>query len=446
MKIIFLGTLLLSLSFSTPLRSQNIGINTNTPQATLDVRGNQRFGGSAKYITFDSISGRVGFAPSLGDKISLWSNSTNSYGFGIQGSLLQVHTDIAAADIAFGHGSSTSFNETMRITGAGNLGIGILAPYAPLTFNNNLGEKISLYGSQGSTYGFAVQGGLLQIHSSNIGSDIGLGSGTSTSFSEVMRIKGAGYVGIGTTSTRGKLSIESSDGASFPQLHIQQTATTDYARVRLTNGNSATNGRYWDIGSYIDPFNAQIDRLSFFNPAGGEALSLTGDGFANITKLAAAGNPGQPGQILQSGGVSGSLSWRDVNQNFLFQQASAAITLTSGAQSIPGIDAQNFVVVNPTQLLLTFSAEFSRGLFSPAQYPVITASIYRSSTFLRTVHLHGLLISNLVSSETITLSASIIIPNPTGGVYSIECNTSKLNSDGVSTLRHAQLFVQSIAN
>lgn len=63
----------------------------------------------------------LSFAPVGGDKISLWSNSTNSYGFGIQSSLLQIHTDIAAADIAFGYGSSTAFTETMRIKGNGAL-------------------------------------------------------------------------------------------------------------------------------------------------------------------------------------------------------------------------------------------------------------------------------------------------------------------------------------
>jgi len=44
---------------STPLQAQNVGINTNTPQATLDVRGNPRFGGLSSFITYDSITGRI---------------------------------------------------------------------------------------------------------------------------------------------------------------------------------------------------------------------------------------------------------------------------------------------------------------------------------------------------------------------------------------------------
>ena len=61
----------------------------------------------------------LSFATAFGDKISLWSNSANSYGFGIQSGLLQIHTDVAASDIAFGYGSSNSFTQRMRIINNG---------------------------------------------------------------------------------------------------------------------------------------------------------------------------------------------------------------------------------------------------------------------------------------------------------------------------------------
>jgi hypothetical protein len=78
------------------------------------------------------------FASGIGDKISLFESPVGHYGFGIQGALLQIHTDNTAGDIAFGSGSSFAFNETMRIRGGGNVGIGTKVPSAKLTVAGNI--------------------------------------------------------------------------------------------------------------------------------------------------------------------------------------------------------------------------------------------------------------------------------------------------------------------
>ena len=50
---------LIFLVFTINAAAQNVGIGTNTPQATLDVKGNQRIGGTANYMTFDSASAKI---------------------------------------------------------------------------------------------------------------------------------------------------------------------------------------------------------------------------------------------------------------------------------------------------------------------------------------------------------------------------------------------------
>jgi hypothetical protein len=77
----------------------NIGIGTTTPGYPLN------------------------FANAIGDKISLYGNTSSHYGFGIQAGLLQIHTDIAASNIVFGYGSSASFNERARIVNSGTDGM-----------------------------------------------------------------------------------------------------------------------------------------------------------------------------------------------------------------------------------------------------------------------------------------------------------------------------------
>lgn len=102
--------------------------------------------------------------------------------------------------------------ERMRILSGGNIGIGNTTPVAPLSFGNSIGEKITLYGQSASgNYGMGVQGNLLLLHSDFSGSDIAFGYGSATNFSEVMRVKGDGNIGIGTTAPGAKVDIRVSN-------------------------------------------------------------------------------------------------------------------------------------------------------------------------------------------------------------------------------------------
>jgi len=70
----------------------------------------------------------LSFGSFTGKKISFFGDGEPYYGIGIQGYLMQIHTDLPGSDIAFGHGSTDLFNETMRIKGTGNVGIGTSSP------------------------------------------------------------------------------------------------------------------------------------------------------------------------------------------------------------------------------------------------------------------------------------------------------------------------------
>ena len=125
----------------TILRNGKTGIGTTLPDNILTVKGNTNITDSLSIGTTTAanrlsvngnanITGNLGigitnagyplnFPATTGDKISLYGSSGNHYGFGIQGGLMQMYTDAAAANIAFGYGSSSSFNERVRIFNSG---------------------------------------------------------------------------------------------------------------------------------------------------------------------------------------------------------------------------------------------------------------------------------------------------------------------------------------
>ena len=130
----------------------NVGIGTTTPGFPLN------------------------FASTPGNKISLYGNTGNHYGFGVQAGLLQIHSDAATADIVFGYGGSTSLTENMRIKGNGNVGIGNSNPNRPLSFPATLGEKILLYPGVAGEVGIGVYGNELRLHADNANAKISFGT------------------------------------------------------------------------------------------------------------------------------------------------------------------------------------------------------------------------------------------------------------------------------
>ncbi len=167
---------------SSVWRNRNVGIGESNPGFPLN------FGTG------------IGF----GDMISLWGNSGACYGFGMQGALLQIHSDSTSSDVAIGSGSSASFTETMRIKGNGNVGIGNSNPAAKLDVNGvgrfgydaaKIGAvDVGFYGDSGNIALRAPVGGSTFFQSAN---------GANT----WMFITNGGNVGVNTTNPDVKFSV-----------------------------------------------------------------------------------------------------------------------------------------------------------------------------------------------------------------------------------------------
>lgn len=319
-------------------------------------------------FVYDAVNSRVGigtndpgfplnFPNSTGDKISLFGNSGAHYGFGVQNALLQIHTSAIGEDIAFGYGSSISFSERMRIKGNGNVGIGTTTPSNKLSVNGNAdfsgnvgigmdnpgfllnfpalpGDKLSLYGNTGVHYGFGIQSGLLQIHTDLSASDIAFGYGSSASFTERMRIKGNGNVGIGTNAPNAALQL-----GNFPNNR----------RIVLWETNNNDN-EYYGFGINSGTLRYQVnstfsDHVFYAGTsatASSELLRIKGNG-----ALALNGNAGQAGQVLMSNGITTAAAW--VNPGTIIKTGYSGVTSDIQLPANAGVDltASQYTITLP---------------------------------------------------------------------------------------------------
>jgi hypothetical protein len=250
----------------------NIRNNLSTPVMFMTTNGNVGIGATPGFP--------LNFANSLGDKISLYGNTGNHFGFGIQGSLLQIYADIPASDIAFGYGQSSSLTELMRIKGTGSVGIGTASPGSKLHVSDSgfPSARIDSSSTAGTwlALGNSSTGGRYwQLISTGSGNGGGAGkmlvtSGTSAGFTDVtpMTFQSDGKVGISTLSPGRLLQI----GTGVNQAD---------AMIRLNCGNG-TAGRSWDIGVPYGGGNVNGTNYSF----------VIEDSTVNVTRLMVDWNTG----------------------------------------------------------------------------------------------------------------------------------------------------------
>ncbi len=141
-----------------------VGIGTSAPLFELDVAGTIRGSNEIKTVTLTS------------------DNAT-----------------ITNANITSGVFNSGTFSNTYTY----NAGVN-----GQLAFSNALDSKIAFYGyGTANQYGIGLQSGLLQLYTDAPAADIAFGYGSSSSFTERMRIKGNGNVGIGINNPSNPLSF-----------------------------------------------------------------------------------------------------------------------------------------------------------------------------------------------------------------------------------------------
>lgn len=278
---VFSGTMSL-VNYGTGLKDQNVGAtnsimtilanghigigNSNPALAGLTVdrkagAANAIFGSNTTGVSIESSFPGVGFNTyfSAGRRVI-------NTGFGALANLdpgtgrFAISTSSASVS---GQTSPITLTERLSILPNGFIGIeGNTAPTTALSFGSVLGKKVSLYHGASGDAGFGVFGNELRIHSDYNNADITFGyDNYNNGFTENLRLKANGNVGIGTPSPSSKLdvngSFRSTGKAVFDnviQIKGGSPASGDVLKAMDANGNAA-----WESSNQNTGFLAAIN-------------------------------------------------------------------------------------------------------------------------------------------------------------------------------------------
>ncbi|NTV44556.1 MAG: tail fiber domain-containing protein [Candidatus Yonathbacteria bacterium] len=239
----------------TGLDNGNVGIGTSSPAALLDVNGNLIFRGSILNASGMTIMGQNNYYPSAGTA------GAPTYAFNNNGS-----TGLFGSNTTNGGfiGFSAMGTEVMRVANNGNVGIGTTSPVLKLEVDapaglpatsgttqtgifrtrNSVGNGVLDQGqtaANGGSWLQATNAGNLSlnypIYLNPNGGAVGIG------YTEVTGTTGAllinGNVGIGTTSPLAQLTLVKADSSGLTDFLINPTAKTSGNFIDFQiNGNS----------------------------------------------------------------------------------------------------------------------------------------------------------------------------------------------------------------
>jgi hypothetical protein len=318
-----------------------------------------------------------------------------------------------------------------------NVGIGTTTPTGPLSFNNTIGNKIVLWGDGNAAhYGLGIQSASLQIHSDSPGSDIIFGTGSSSLFTERMRLNTYGGDGLningriilknGTTPLdlnygSGVWIYKADNSALLGFMGAQNNQnlgfyggpggwgfTYDAINSRVGIGNNNPNsplsfapslgkkitlypGATGDVG-----FGVAGNRLQIYsdNPNADVAIGYDAAGTFNerfavkpTGALAVNGNTGADGQVLTSKGSGASAQWQSplnsLYQNTVQLFQSSIINVGSGGSAdLPGM-AHSFTVQGNAKVLVNININTEAPACALCGFSRVGVSVYIDDVFAK---------------------------------------------------------------
>ena len=271
----------------------NVGIGTTSPSASLHIVGNAQVDNIAldgNTISTTSTDGNlilepngVGSVKMLKDKSFLEVVGSNTTHGTVVSTVAIASSSAREAGFSIGNSTSTAlcderwmigrkynggspfsdlgifyttnnggtigdgYSEKVRISTSGNVGIGTSSPIAPLSFSNTLGSKILLWGSSTDMYGFGISSNQLNYNvAATSASHVFSAGGTNGNGTELMRIKGDGNVGIGTSSPAEKLDVNGT--VTHKGLVLSEGTTPNVDEIKTFTKTLSVSTSWIDTG------------------------------------------------------------------------------------------------------------------------------------------------------------------------------------------------------
>ena len=210
--------------------SGNVGINQNTPTCQLQVDAGSSGSGTSTALELNHKGN------DLNDAIKL--NFARAGG-DIGSIVLEKVNNNNTTDFIFNTRASNTVSESMRITGAGFLGIGTTSPERQLHVLNSSGDALVRITSADGNAAYLELGDASDRDAGKIvydnGDNLTFSTANSGSTTEKLRIQGNGNVGIGTTSPSDKLHVRGAS-AAFTTF-ILDNATNSSSPYKITFGD-----------------------------------------------------------------------------------------------------------------------------------------------------------------------------------------------------------------
>jgi hypothetical protein len=264
------------------IANSRVGIGTTSPSEKLEVAGKAiiRNSGTATahadtdlLVTDATASGSTAAIQILGGNAgfsNLQFSDTDSYS---QGAILYGHADNYMAFKA-------NAGERMRITSAGNVGIGTTCPSSLLHLESSSSPSLRIKDT--------TQGTTLLAFSQDSNAHLGTFSShplvLDTNSCERMRITSSGNVGIGTTSPSTKLHVDgdslvTGDSTIYGNLSVTGDFTCIETTVTTTSALSVTNT---GTGPALFVCQAGVQPIAHFIDANGDDIVFADDGNVGI--------------------------------------------------------------------------------------------------------------------------------------------------------------------